>query len=167
MGGVKATAGKARPVAPKGRAREKAIAKIAAAPDHARAWELHVKQGWSFRRIGIELGINTATAWKWCEEIRLSLNADLSKRAHAARDAAVERLSEAAAHAAEQYMLTGDPKHLTASVAAEGRIAALLGSDAPKQVEVKAEVDSRVMLIPATMTRAQWEAEHGDGDTEG
>lgn len=156
------TTGKATPATLKGRARQKAIAKQAAAPDHARAWELHVKHGWSFRRIGAELGVNAKTAWSWCDAIREELHVDLSKRAHAARDAAVERLSEAAAHAAVLYMQTDDPKHLTASVAAEGRIAALLGSDAPKQVEVKAEVESRVMLIPATMTRSQWEAEHGD-----
>lgn len=102
---------------------------------YAAAWKLRV-EGATFREVGEKMGIPLRTAHDWCRKAREANQQEAAEIRKDAREQALERLQPAAARAARLYEETGRADHARALAALEKRIAELVGSDAPKQVQV-------------------------------
>ena len=69
----------------------------------AEAWRLRVEKGWTYRKIGAELGVDHVTAMKWCHAARDAHAETAADKIATVTEAAIERLTRAAAIAHEEY----------------------------------------------------------------
>jgi hypothetical protein len=102
----------------------------------AEAWRLRVEKGWPYRKIGAELGVDHVTAMKWCHAARDAHAETAADKIATVTEAAIERLTRAAAIAHEEYDRDRDPRQASVLSTIEARLAALVGADAPKRTEV-------------------------------
>ncbi len=138
MSKAKASAGRktrARKPILKGAAAKSAQKSEGLLTHYAEAWKMRVN-GATFREIGEAMGIPLTTAHDWCRKAREANQQEAAEIRKDAREQALERLQPAAARAARLYEETGRADHARALAALEKRIAELVGSDAPKQVQV-------------------------------
>ena len=107
------------------------------APDYAIAWRMWVDEGLTYREIGEHFGIGLSTARDWVNKAAAEIADDAKHRRKTYSEAALKRLRKAAAISYRRHASdAGEAKDLQAAIAAEKRIADIIGLDAPKAVEV-------------------------------
>ncbi len=122
----------------------------------AEAWRLRVKEGRSYPEISREMGIAISTAHAWCKAVREEVREDAADLIDSVTTEALERLRRTVAIAAEEYEATRDTRQAMVVVAAEKRLAELVGADAPKRTTISGPDGGPVRV--ATMTDADLEA---------
>jgi len=149
-----------RPLA--GAAKHNAKAAKDGAPLHAQAWRMWVDEGLTYREIGERFEIGLSTARDWVNKAAAEIADEAAHRRKTYSEAAIERLRKAAAISYRRHASAdGEAKDLTAAIAAEKRIADIIGLDAPKAIQVTGEGGGPLRVT--TMTDAELSVAAGEG----
>lgn len=110
--------------------------------------------------IAEKLGVSQPTICRDLKEIEREWRAEYAADFDARRSRELAELQEMEREAAAAFALKRrDPRYLMARLAIKGRIAKLLGIDAPERKEVEILGDSRVVLLDAILDEAGDESE--------